>query len=378
MNRQIDVIIIGGGLAGLTSAIHLSRAGKHVILIEKNTYPHHKVCGEYLSKEVIPYLNWLDANPEVLGPIDISKLQVTTTDGLSCMVDLPLGGLGISRYALDDFLYRKAKAQGCTVIQDTVTQVAFSEDNFRVSTSSHSYTSKLVLGAYGKRSALDHKLSRSFIRSKSAWLAVKVHYRGNFPADLVALHNFKGGYCGVSRVENDTINICYLVDYETFKSHTTLLTFQQEVLNKNKFLKKILDGSTSTFNTPLTISQISFKKKEKVKNHILMIGDTAGLIHPLCGNGMGMAIHSAKICSTLVLDYLDGRILSREKLEKSYLHQWRTNFSKRIRTGRFLSGILRHERCAAVIMRVLVKFPQLLAPIIRMTHGRPLITEKIW
>jgi flavin-dependent dehydrogenase len=38
-----------------------------------------------------------------------------------------------------------------------------------------------------------------------------------------------------------------------------------------------------------------FQQKKKLENHILMIGDTAGLIHPLCGNGMAMAIHSAKI-----------------------------------------------------------------------------------
>jgi flavin-dependent dehydrogenase len=373
MAGQIDVIIIGGGLAGLTSAIHLSRAGKHVVLIEKNLYPHHKVCGEYLSKEVIPYLKWLDADPEVLKPIDISKLQVTTTGGRSCMLALPLGGLGVSRFALDDFLYQKAKKHGCTILQETVTQVTFSQDSFRVSTAIHSYTSKLVLGAYGKRSALDYKLARGFIRNKSPWLAVKAHYKGNFPADLVALHNFKGGYCGVSRVENNEINICYLVNYETFKSYTNLPLFEREVLYKNKHLKQILQGSMMCFDTAISISQISFENKEKVHNHILMIGDTAGLIHPLCGNGMGMAIHSSKICSTLVLEYLDGRITCREKLENRYLEQWRTNFSKRIRMGKLLAGILSRDRTTDIIMRILVKFPKLLSPIIRMTHGRPLI-----
>ncbi|HNU89628.1 MAG TPA: FAD-dependent oxidoreductase, partial [Ferruginibacter sp.] len=49
-----DITIIGGGLAGLVSAIHLSKAGLAVTLIEKNEYPKHKVCGEYVSNEVLP------------------------------------------------------------------------------------------------------------------------------------------------------------------------------------------------------------------------------------------------------------------------------------------------------------------------------------
>ena len=54
MNINPDVIIIGGGLAGLTSALHLSKKGFKVTLIEKHDYPRHKVCGEYLSNEVVP------------------------------------------------------------------------------------------------------------------------------------------------------------------------------------------------------------------------------------------------------------------------------------------------------------------------------------
>ena len=59
ISRIYDVVIIGGGLAGLTCALHLSRKGVDVLLIEKNTYPHHKVCGEYVSNEVLPYLKRL-------------------------------------------------------------------------------------------------------------------------------------------------------------------------------------------------------------------------------------------------------------------------------------------------------------------------------
>ena len=372
MDRQIDVIIIGGGLAGLTSAIHLSKAGKAVLLIEKNAYPHHKVCGEYLSKEVLPYLQWLDADPYILNPVEISTLQVSTARGRSCNIKLPLGGLGISRYVLDDFLYQKAIAAGCILVQDVVKSVAFAGDKHLVRTSTSEYQARLVLGAYGKRSNLDHKLNRAFIRERSPWLAVKAHYKTTYPAGMVSLHNFKGGYCGVSRVENGLTNICYLVDYESFKSHKNLQRFQETVLFRNKHLREVLETAEPAFDSELTISQICFGNKELVQEHILMIGDTAGLIHPLCGNGMAMAIHSAQICSGLILDFLSGRIKSRLSLENNYQQQWKKNFNNRIRMGKILSGIMNKERLADTIMTGLVRFPQVLTPVIRMTHGNPL------
>jgi len=141
------------------------------------------------------------------------------------------------------------------------------------------------------------------MKEKSHWLAVKAHYLGEFSNDLVGLHNFEGGYCGVSKVENDVINICYLVSYESFKKYKSIEDFQNQIVVKNPHLKLIFDDSKMLFEAPLTISQISFDKKAAVENHILMIGDTAGLIHPLCCNGMAMAIHNAQIATELIIDF---------------------------------------------------------------------------
>src|SRR5690606_30134900 len=132
---------------------------------------------------------------------------------------------------------------------------------------------------------LDQKMGRRFILQKSPWLAVKAHYRGDFPDTLVALHNFKGGYCGISKVEDDIINICYLTDYKIFKGYKDIEAHQKEVLYKNPHLKEVFENYKRIMDRPLTIGQISFNKKQIVENHIIMIGDSAGLIHPLCGNG---------------------------------------------------------------------------------------------
>ncbi|WP_316794366.1 NAD(P)/FAD-dependent oxidoreductase [Pedobacter frigoris] len=371
--ENTNIIIIGGGLAGLTCAIHLLKSGLQVTLIEKNTFPQHKVCGEYISNEVLPYLRSLDIDPFTLDPEQISRLTFSSPQGKAITTDLPLGGFGISRFALDNFMYEKAVSLGCNFIRDTVDQVSFSADEFTVNTYlSGIFKASFVIGAYGKRANIDQKLHRNYLLKKSPWLAIKAHYAGNFPDGLVAIHNFKGGYCGVSKVENNRINICYLTDYKSFKNFKNIDEFQKGVLSKNPHLKQIFESCTLLFEQPLTISQISFDKKEPVYNHILMTGDTAGLIHPLCGNGMAMAIHSAKICAELLIKYKKGSITSRADLEKRYSEQWDRTFKDRLLTGRILATVLRKERLLKPLLNVFVKFPSALSFIIKLTHGKPI------
>jgi menaquinone-9 beta-reductase len=367
-----DIIIIGGGLAGLVSAIHLSRAGLAVTLIEKNEYPKHKVCGEYISNEVLPYLQQLGADPLAIGAKKISRFLLSTTRGKTIETKLPLGGFGISRYTLDHFLLQKALQNNCVVIQDTVSDVHFKNDLFTVSTREGTeLNAGIVIGAFGKRSNMDVTLNRTFIKNRSPFVAVKTHLSGNFPDDLVALHNFNGGYCGISQVENGNLNVCFLANYKSFQQYKNIDDFRQEVLYNNHHLKKIFENSVPVFDQPLTISQISFSNKSAVEQHMLMCGDAAGMIHPLCGNGMAMAIHSAKIAAELVIDYLNKKIKTRQELENEYSRQWNATFKKRIVTGRVLQSFFGKDNLARVIMHGLTHIPGVLPVLIRQTHGKP-------
>lgn len=373
MKTNPDVIIIGGGLAGLTSAIHLSKHNYHVLLIEKNNYPKHKVCGEYISNEVLPYLNFLDFNPFEFGAKAITKFELTTHNNKKITAKLPLGGFGISRYQLDFQLYQLALKNGVTICQDTVVDVQFTSDRFQVTIkSSGVFQSKIAIGAFGKRSNLDVKLQRLFIAKKSPYLGVKIHVSGDFPEDKVALHNFKGGYCGVSKVENNHINLCYITNFETFKRHKNVEAFQQDVMFKNKALKAIFNDTKPEFDKPLTISQISFETKTPVENHMLMCGDTAGMIHPLCGNGMSMAIKSSQLASQLIINYLEGKIETREGLEKKYTNQWQKAFFLRLKVGHAIAYLFRQDWLAPKLLVLLRRFPFLMPLIIKMTHGKPM------
>lgn len=373
--KKKEISIIGGGLAGLTAALHLSSAGIKIRLYEKDRYPNHKVCGEYLSREILPYLESLGVSLHMLNPVYISRLLYSSPSGKEIKADLPLGGIGISRYALDNFLYQKALERGVEVIHETVTSIEFTENTFKISTGKGSAAeSDLVLGAYGKRSLLDKKLDREFIIKKNGWLAVKAHYEmDSFPEDLVALHNFKGGYCGLSKTETSAINVCYLATYKSFKEHKNTETYKQEVLMKNKHLNIFFKKAKPLFSRDLTIAQISFDPKSRVKDHVLMLGDAAGLIHPLCGNGMAMAIHSAKIASETILKYCNSSSFNREKLEEEYDKIWNNNFLSRLRTGRVLQKILLNPSMAEFSQSTLILFPSLLPEIIKRTHGNQVV-----
>uniref|UniRef100_UPI004047E51A NAD(P)/FAD-dependent oxidoreductase n=1 Tax=Mariniflexile sp. TaxID=1979402 RepID=UPI004047E51A len=373
---MFDVIIIGGGLAGLSSAIHLSKYGFKVLLIEKNSYPKHKVCGEYISNEVLPYLEFLGIDVFQLGAQKINKFELSTPKNKLLKSDLSLGGFGISRYTLDNALYEKVRSYHVKTVKDSVMDVQFLNDGFSVATkNNNTFKSKIVIGAYGKRSALDVSLQRKFIKEKSPFLAVKTHVKGDFPNDLVALHNFKGGYCGVSKVENDTINLCYITDFEAFKAYKDIDAFQEQVVFKNTYLKSIFKNAAPVFEKPLTISQVSFSNKRTIENHIIMCGDTAGMIHPLCGNGMSMAIRSAQMASQLIIEYLQGKIPSRYTLEKAYQKSWNNAFGTRLKVGHVVAKLFSKNQLAEVLLTVLNRFPALLPKIIKQTHGKPMVIK---
>jgi flavin-dependent dehydrogenase len=371
-----DVIIVGGGLAGLFNALLLNRAGFRVTVIEKKTYPFHRVCGEYISNEILPFLSELGIDVHQLGASSIKRLEVTAPSGALFSQVLDLGGFGISRYKLDHHLYQQCEAEGVTFKLDTrVDDVCIVNNVFEVTTAHEVLNAPFVIGAFGKRSNLDSKLNRAFFTRRSPYVGIKIHARLQFPDDLIQLNSFKNGYCGVSKIEDDRYCICSLAHRNDLRAQGSLEALQENIINRNPHQREIFRNAELLMDKPEVINEISFEKKRPVENHIFMSGDTAGMIAPLCGNGMTMAIHSAKMLAQLIIEhYRPGELLSwqqRMVLEQSYRQAWNQQFARRLWVGRQLQHVFGNNRLMHTAIKTMNLMPGLANWMVKQTHGKP-------
>lgn len=371
-----DVAIIGGGLAGLSMAIQLCKKGYAVALFEKEIYPFHKVCGEYISMESWDFIESLGLPLSSMDLPVIKKLIVTAPDGSELHTDLDLGGFGISRYYLDNELKKIATACKADIYEHCkVEDVQFRDGIFQLQTSQGNFTSHICCGSFGKRSNLDIRWKRNFILSRNSklnnYIGVKYHIKTDFPADTIALHNFEHGYCGISQIEEGKYCCCYLTNaYNLQRNGHSIKQMEENILYQNKHLREIFSKAEMLFASPVTISQISFSAKEQVYHHILLLGDAAGMITPLCGNGMSMALHSSKMAAGYADDFLKG-IISRQQLENNYTTGWKKIFSRRVKAGMAIQTLFGKKWITNLFIRVMKRLPFATKKLIALTHGEP-------
>ena len=244
-DNKYDVAIVGGGLAGLALSIQLARQGHTVIVFEKEQYPFHKVCGEYISLESWDFLNELGVDLDKMNVPIITQLQVSGINGKLLQQKLPLGGFGISRYRLDYELVKIARLAGVTILDNTkVNDIQFDRVEFIIDASKQNYRAAVVAGSYGKRSNIDIKWKRPFTLAPgnklNNYVGVKYHIKMDFPVDTIALHNFSNGYCGIVKIEEDKYCLCYLTTARNLqKAKEISKKWNKTILGQNPHLKKI-------------------------------------------------------------------------------------------------------------------------------------------
>lgn len=378
--KLYDVAIVGGGLAGLATSIELSCKGYAVVLLEKETYPFHKVCGEYVSMESWNYLNSLGLDLEGLHLPRIDTLQLTAPNGTELITPLQLGGFGISRYLLDQLLAKIAITNEVALIENAkVNNIEF-KNQFEITYETgngirKTISANICCAAFGKRSNMDVKWKRSFINKKESkrdnYVAVKYHVKYNQAKNVIALHQFKDGYAGISAIENEQYCFCYMTRAEQLKKNNNHINeLEENLLSTNPFLKQVIRSIKKQNGFPVTISQIRFDPKTTVEHHVLMLGDAAGTIAPLCGNGMSMALHSAKIASQLIDLYLQKKY-SRSEMEHQYSLQWKKQFNTRIQAGRTLQKITGGTFSTNAFISLMKRIPFMAKKVIQLTHGKP-------
>ena len=365
-----EVLIVGGGLSGLVASLLLVKKGYTVTVVEKKSYPFHRVCGEYVSNEVLGFLKRNRLYPDFLELPSIDTFEFSDTKGKAVLLPLDLGGFGISRYALDNWLYQKAGKEGVNFLTGTtVTNLEYleEEDHFQVDLSDfQSLRVPIVLGAFGKRSKLDQVLERPFFTKRSPYIGVKYHVQAEGSTHTVALHNFQGGYCGFNAIEDGKFNLCYLGNRDQLRQYGSIQELERAILWKNPLLKRIFEGSTFLWEKPEVITEINFERKKPVENHLLLLGDSAGLITPLCGNGMAMAMHSA----LLVTEALEEGN-TRKEVEERYFQSWNAQFYHRLGVGKAIQGLFGSGRGSVLARKLIQHVPFVARTLVKNTHGQP-------
>lgn len=367
-----DVIVIGGGLAGCSAAAQLARRGHRVLLLEKGSYPRHRLCGEFLSPETQRLFADLGVAEAVADaePHAIDRLVVTTPGGTTYAEDLPGTALGLSRYRLDALLFDHARARGADARTGTragrVTGTL--ADGFTVETRTEAFRARLVLGAFGKRSTLDRTLERDTLRAPAPFVAFKAHYAGDEVPHAIELHNVEDGYAGLSHVEGGRLNLCWIMHERALKAAGgTPEAVVGRALRQNPALAARLDRMTRVTDF-CAVSNVTLAPKTAFEGDVAMLGDAAGMIAPMCGDGMAMALQSAALAAPLADAFLAGR-LDAAAYRTAYAEAWQQRFALRMRLGRWLHHAYLRPGVAALALRLLHLAPPVGRWLIRHTRG---------
>ncbi|HET6225804.1 MAG TPA: pyridine nucleotide-disulfide oxidoreductase, partial [Bacteroidia bacterium] len=256
-----------------------------------------------------------------------------------------------------------------------VQDLNFKTGLFTIQSSRGKYTADIAIGAWGKQSNMDTTLKRKFTETRNTkennYIGIKYHMKLDFPLDQIELHNFRNGYCGISKIEGDAYCMCYLTAATNLKQYNgNIKKMEREIVMENPILRNYFSKATFLFDKPLAISQIRIGYKGAVEKDVLLIGDAAGNIAPLSGNGMSIAMRSSKELVGLLDDYFTKKI-TRTQLNNSYDQFWKKQFRKRIQISNILQQLLKNKMLVNVTISLLNCFPALKKAVVKSTHGKP-------
>lgn len=336
---MIDVAIAGAGPAGSTLAAVLAARGCSVVLIDRDSFPRDKVCGEFLSYDAIPILERLGIDLNDFPAITRCRIQ-----GRRRMYEFefPLPARGVSRFRLDEMLLRKAADFGA---QAWTSCSIGGLSSTRVVTDRGEVDARVVVGAWGRWGRFDSQLDRPFVRDRAHRnFGFKRHYRfaSGDEKNVISLFPFRRGYLGVSAIEGETINMCGLV-------HVTRVS--RDPRGWNALVDDIRQGDPKIDeffrrHEPaqkdfLSSTPVVFRPRAAVENGIFTVGDASGVIDPLTGSGMAMAMQSALLAAPCILDALAGK---RGDAEREYSRRHAEFFASRISWSRRIAWLLPRPR----------------------------------
>lgn len=382
MIEQVDAVVLGGGIAGSAAAQQLAVRGWHTVLLDRQAFPRHKACGEFLSPEFQEMIGILGLAhlKDQLKPKRIKGARLIFHEGNALNVEMPGEAWGISRYVLDEALHLEGMKAGVDVRNEvTVQKVRPLEEGYEIEYKEGQdkklLHARIAIAAWGSqpRSGILPDSTDKHTISSQRYIGLKAHYAGIQTDELVTeLYFVPGGYIGLSPVEGDTVNVAGLISLDAVKGKGTAITEMiQTLARENAALDQRLGPGTAIPGTETSIAPVHLSDQPLAWRVIPHIGDAALMIPPLCGDGMSIALRSALLCSMVTDRYLQGE-MDKVQFEIDYTRAVEEEFRGLLLRGRFIHKLCSVPQFTRYVPGLISRSPQLAAKLVQATRLKPL------
>lgn len=306
-DRSYDLIVIGGGPAGGSAAITAARAGAKTLLLERGSFPRHKVCGEFVSPESLDLLASLfpGTGKAIMERAPRIRLARLFLDGLVLQTPIEPAAASIARIELDALLWDVATQAGVETRERTTAHGISGNGPFTVRVNSgEDLSARAVMNASGRWSNLT-PLKPTPSNRKNTWIGLKGHFAEERPDSSVDLYFFDGGYCGVSPVrlaqdasDDGRVNAAAMV-------RTGVGTTLQDVFRACPPLRDRSAG-WRPIGDPVATSHLHFRRPSPADKNLLLVGDAAGFVDPFVGDGIALALRGGVMAGRCLAPFLRG------------------------------------------------------------------------
>jgi 2-polyprenyl-6-methoxyphenol hydroxylase-like FAD-dependent oxidoreductase len=385
MNTKFDAVIMGAGIAGSTTAILLARAGWRVALVEKQSFPRRKVCGECIAAGNFPMLDALgvgDAVAQAAGP---HLRQAALMRGeFNAMADLPEAehakhrwGMALGRETLDSILLDQAAANGATVFQPHMVQgvhgmVGQWQCEIRALDSKKivSLHAPVMIDAHGSWESLHAGPARR-LPLGSDLLAFKANFRNAaLQQGVLPLVLFPGGYGGMVLADQGLTTVACCIRRDQLTALRALQPGRSAGDSVEAMLKRECQGvraalENATRDEPwLAAGPLDPRIRIQPNDTVFRVGNAAGEAHPIIGEGMSMALQSAwLLCGRLTAAGRNNGAAPRQwqqRVAGQYDADWRRMSRSRFRIASLFAELAMRPLGAYGLMAAVQVWPGLI------------------